>query len=299
MFAKHAPPAGPNRRGGFTLIELLVVISIIALLISMLLPTLARAKLIAQNTRASAWLTELGNACIAYQRETGFYPGQVDQGYLVGSHATVGTCTYCGVGGPDTSHHFTGSQYLSMILFGQAKYDTSINKVRLDYPAASMNGELAAYRQGDILTDAKYKSSANATIGISAINPGTGQSVSGNVTPFAGYISDRMSVPLPFLYFVSRPGMTGMNQYRYNDNTTATYDPYGGAPINAEKLTFGVDDSANNLHGLGFIGDPRTSNMALTPNPIVNPRNPTGFILIGAGMDRQFFTRDDLIYPAW
>jgi prepilin-type N-terminal cleavage/methylation domain-containing protein/prepilin-type processing-associated H-X9-DG protein len=59
--------AGPTR--GFTLVELLVVIGIIALLISILLPALSKARSTAMRTVCLARMKELNNACMLYATE--------------------------------------------------------------------------------------------------------------------------------------------------------------------------------------------------------------------------------------
>jgi prepilin-type N-terminal cleavage/methylation domain-containing protein/prepilin-type processing-associated H-X9-DG protein len=63
-----------KRAAGFTLVELLVVIGIIALLISILLPTLAKARDSAYTTKCMATLHSLGEDFAEYISAYGAYP---------------------------------------------------------------------------------------------------------------------------------------------------------------------------------------------------------------------------------
>src|SRR5439155_18006127 len=63
---------------GFTLVELLVVIGIIALLISILMPALTKARSLALTAKSGANLHNMGIAMTMYTQQYGYYPGHAN-----------------------------------------------------------------------------------------------------------------------------------------------------------------------------------------------------------------------------
>ncbi|HVX86629.1 MAG TPA: prepilin-type N-terminal cleavage/methylation domain-containing protein [Phycisphaerae bacterium] len=81
-----------RRRSGFTLIELLVVVAIIALLISILLPSLARARDQAKKTACASNLHQLGIALTTYTAEfDGNLPPETSRGFTSYGFGSTGT----------------------------------------------------------------------------------------------------------------------------------------------------------------------------------------------------------------
>lgn len=71
---------GRRRSKGFTLIELLIVVVIISLLAALLLPALMKALCNARQGTASSLISQLAQACKAYELDYAVYPPGKGQG---------------------------------------------------------------------------------------------------------------------------------------------------------------------------------------------------------------------------
>jgi prepilin-type N-terminal cleavage/methylation domain-containing protein/prepilin-type processing-associated H-X9-DG protein len=78
----------PTKRKGFTLIELLVVIAIISLLVSILVPSLQKAKALTRQVICLTRLKSLGSALAIYQAD---YEGRGPVGFTYGGSAWTGS----------------------------------------------------------------------------------------------------------------------------------------------------------------------------------------------------------------
>ena len=262
---------GTLRPAAFTLVELLVVIGIIALLISIVMPSLNSARVMARNTRTQALIKTVGDGVEMFYSDRvigGQYPpsrwecdvaantpGTLDDapGFIAYGAETL----VWALAGPD----LIGPAGFEIGNMNNLYTDTSPRRTPfLDTSKASISD------LGDAVSTVAEDDAAAAT-------------------RHAFMILDTNHRPI--LYYRANAGAADPTAiYTYTDN----YGVLGANGHDGDPLYDQGDWVADPPDGFeGFIHDPR---LPVTVPP--RPHNATSFILISPGEDNQYGTGDDI-----
>jgi len=316
------PPAGRAR--GFTLIELLVVIGIIILLISILLPVAGRVKIQAQSAKTQATMASIASAIERYYQDEHSYPGLFSNDQLQRQGTAPASATFTlNFKGNTGGTQLTQTENMVAALVGGIDPDTTGAPKVVDLSAnpssigkGAVNfASLAQYRArrapyidalpGALLPELPYSTNGCARnsiemIGAKAVALGTTD------TSFPEFYDD-YGTRRPIIYMRANVGTTTI--------CSKLNDPKGGPftqQISAQYMAYELNFYRRGLAG-DFPGDfqfgtttgdyeffPGAANdptQYLSHPSIANsPRNKDKFILISAGPDRCFGTKDDIFY---
>ncbi len=314
-------------RSGFTLIELLVVVSIIAILIAILVPSLAAAKRHARKVDNQSLLNGIAQAAEQYESNFQTYPGPPITGATIlgaakmsGTQALLLALSYPWVGSDgapnDVATIFGGAA--GTFSFTASGNTIFVNPTKPSGPIDHGNtGPTGAFRaMGALFTPSSKELSPPTTAG-------------GNTWPNGGYagttavngfafptLLDHYPVPMPILYFRGTPGVTGTVTFDASGNVTANSlvgEMTGASFLRQENVEYiestgfssaagATPDQTTNSPisatkaGSAAIAD---NNLAvlLTGKGVSQTLSPKGthFLLLSAGEDRIYGTADDII----
>jgi type II secretory pathway pseudopilin PulG len=293
---------GPRtRRPAFTLVEILVTIGIIVILMGLLIPVVNRVRTAARVADVRNQISVLAAAIKMYEMDFRAYPGPFSNQDIQSGVDLPNV----GTGASGSTGDVTMSENLVLGLLGGLINNggaAEFNWERVGSGPASFGSPKKhnAYMNSDNLTWNRPGFSPSATSGHFADDAG---SAADTVIP---EFVDRFTDPLPILYLRARAGAFGVME----DDDILQYDITQVQPYtdNASPIGIGREYPDHGLKVLGNIDDPIVDgpNDALpyfkhpTLNPVPGnaatgtPREKDTYILISAGVDRVYGTKDDI-----
>jgi prepilin-type N-terminal cleavage/methylation domain-containing protein len=312
------PVHRPRARHAFTLLEMLVVIGIITLLAAILIPVVSQVRMRAFVAQTQGEMQRIMTACTTYYSDFHAYPGPLANNMLVGAQSPVDSrLTVDPQANPKPnfdSTKITSSENLMLGLLGLlSPYPAPPgpnNPTGLYLPPPPKHDVLglnfnrpASYHFLDFLPD-EIPTSMNVdyyaygTLGSSpptdmtgstATSNGTAASEGGNDSTVPEFM-DHIPTPMPILYMRPIPGAAGICDAG-DQLVPAPYNymqlaPYGFKNVNLPDYQppTGYTDMHNGW-----------DTYLMNPSIPGQPRGKDAFILIDAGPDRLFGTKDDII----
>jgi type II secretory pathway pseudopilin PulG len=280
-----------RKKSSFTLVELLTVVVIIAIVVAMLVPALTVVRKMAKEAQQRAQLTTIEMALTAFKQDYGDYPPS--------------DCTLDGTYNVATGDYL-GAQKLAEALVGWDLMGFHPKSAwRADgYDAAGGNTtyDPARVRGDDTLKERKgpYLRSATANAfqlnqlfaGLGPLAPSTSVlcDVFGKKLVNVGGKGVKAGAPILYYRANTSSKTIDASSYAYQD---LIYDVYDNDMLIAVKemddgLTNPLADTTNNHEFFyGYISDPKI--------PVGGwPFNPESYLLISAGADGQYGTKDDI-----
>ena len=319
---------------GFTLVEMLTVIGIIILLVSILLPVVGSVRQKAHAADTAAQLQSIAAGIQRYRADFGAYPGPIHNGHIYGGTGVTPALSITVKPQPGqtppplNTAKITQSENLVLGLLGGLimetsglKYDSSlIGNGPLSLNAANPK-KYQAYMDKTNLSEGDYKDDAGdaddssipefldrfpdgmpvlylrAKVGAGSAS-GSGTTSVPLVTNQTAYAQQGQYDVRQILAYTDR--LIGVGKEFPANNEYAVVPP----PPNPESRKHGLRTARTNAtiqtpapSGLQYVYPYDLYGYLRHPSMPNTARNSDGFILISAGIDRIYGTRDDIQQP--
>lgn len=293
-----------SRRSGFTLIELLTVVSIIALLISILLPSLARARDQAKRVKISAQLSAIEKGLEMFQNDFGQYP----ESSLAGD-PLIKSGMYT-----EDTRRLSGAHWLARAMAGHDTKGVDAKGLTLSRSGTCLPTDLKD-RKGPYVEGEMYRRDNDTERFQSAGG--------GDFDPTERMVLYEDSYRSPILYYRANP--QGEYPFTASDSWSGIYNLQDNQEITGSTTASlkgwnftgqaTLISTKNVLHRLGIFGVNKSGTaMTLTPEStdpqsfarylynessmkvanVLKPVRPESFVLITAGKDGVYGTADDV-----
>lgn len=305
----------PSRRSrhGFTLVELLTVIGIIILLLAILLPVVSQVRVRANVANTQQQMSRIMSACVNYYHEFNAYPGPIADANLnktgikgaqqitSSENLVLGLLYYLQPPAPGQQVTFVPDNPTGANTQPKSSHDpVGLNPL---HPGVT-------YHFIDYLPDELTPSPPGTASSLLYAGGQTGTPPDSVVPEFLDKIPD----PMPILYLRAHPGAangpknvvaTADNSTQYNYSQLGSYGcaVRGSGATKSTWMPFDLKElqQLNKLKSNGQLASDVTdpfldfNDYFQNPNIANVPRGKDGFILISAGADRTYGTKDDII----